>query len=178
VTAEIGQQHSQLVFDGYLPGEVGWRLQKALCASRTGSPERARGLYQEVEEVARAKVADKSPSRPVDAAWHSALGLAQAGLGQAEAAVSSGQAAVSLIDSATDAWEGPDFEFWLAQIYATNGDAEHALALLDHLMRTRALASARASLAFDPIWDPIRKDARFQALLARHPLAEKDTTGE
>ncbi len=129
------------------------------------------------EEAARAKVAAKSPSRLVEASWHSALGFARAGLGDAAAAVSEGKAAVALIPSEVDAWEGPDFEVWLAEIYALNGDADHALALLGHAQKNVSRATAGASLKFDPVWDPIRKDARFQELLAKNPIGKKRTTG-
>jgi len=56
----------------------------------------------------------------------------------------------------------------LAEIYATFGDSEHALPLLQQLLATRGagLLLTPALLKLDPVWDPIRKAPGFQKLIA------------
>jgi hypothetical protein len=52
----------------------------------------------------------------------------------------------------------------LAQIYAWTGENDAALELLERSLITPAGVTV-SSLKLDPIWDPLRSDARFQALV-------------
>jgi serine/threonine-protein kinase len=63
----------------------------------------------------------------------------------------------------------------LAQVYAHFGDADQAVPLIGKLLDMPATGETISSavLRLDPIWDPIRGDPRFQALLKEHP-AEGD----
>ena len=54
----------------------------------------------------------------------------------------------------------------LAQIQARFGDLDSAFAALRHLLEVPAGLN-RSDLRFDPAWDPLRKDPRFQELLDR-----------
>ena len=56
----------------------------------------------------------------------------------------------------------------LAEIYATFGDSEHALPLLQQLLKTNGagLLMTPALLRLDPVWDPIRSQPAFQRLIA------------
>jgi hypothetical protein len=55
----------------------------------------------------------------------------------------------------------------LAQIYAWIGEYDQAFGLLDHLLVVPNGITI-PGLKLDPIWDPLRKDPRFQALLDRY----------
>jgi serine/threonine-protein kinase len=165
--------HSQLILDSYVPARIGWLLRQALSEALGGSPAKASVIYAQVQEMASAGLAAESGSRNVEAAWHAALGMANAGLGQKEQAVAEGKAATALVPFAVDHWEGQDWEAFLAQIYAMNGDAEHAVSLIERPTEATASAVTPAMLRVDPIWDPVRKDARFQALLAKQPAGQK-----
>lgn len=92
------------------------------------------------------------------------LALAYAGLGDKEKALA--QAQQALKDYATDAVFKPTAEVTLAQIQARFGDRDAAIAALPHLLQVPAGLNV-ASLKFDPIWDPLRKDPRFQKLAAQ-----------
>jgi hypothetical protein len=52
----------------------------------------------------------------------------------------------------------------LAQIYAWTGENDAALELLERSLITPAGVTV-SSLVFNPVWDPLRSDDRFQALL-------------
>jgi hypothetical protein len=55
----------------------------------------------------------------------------------------------------------------LAQIYACTGEYDQAVRLLDHLLETPNGLCVPV-LKLDPVWDPLRKDPRFQALIDKH----------
>ena len=91
----------------------------------------------------------------------STLALAYAGLGEKEKALQ--QATQAVKDYETDAVNKPAAEIVLAQIQARFGQTDAAIAALPHLLQIPAGLTV-ANLNYDPMWDPIRKDPRFQKL--------------
>jgi TolB-like protein/Tfp pilus assembly protein PilF len=89
------------------------------------------------------------------------LALAYAGLGEKEKALAQARQAVADYDN--DAVNKPEAEATLAQIQALFGDLDSAIAVLPHLLEVPAGISC-ADLKFNPFWDPLRKDPRFQKL--------------
>jgi len=72
-----------------------------------------------------------------------------------------------LLPESQDAFAGPQCTASLAQIYALTGEADEAFRLIDHLLETpNGLTIPLLNL--DPIWDPLRKDPRFQALIDKY----------
>jgi len=104
---------------------------------------------------------------PDDASRHVTLGLILAGLGEKNAAIAEGKRAVELLPESQDAFDGPKVAVHLAQIYAWTGEKGQALQLLDRSLNTPNGVTV-SSLRFDPIWDPLRSDPQFQALIDRH----------
>jgi TolB-like protein/Flp pilus assembly protein TadD len=104
---------------------------------------------------------------PEDAARHGQLGLILAGLGQKDAAIAEGKRAVELLPESQDAFDGPEVTAELAQIYAWTGEHDQAFGLLDHLLVVPNGITV-PGLKLDPIWDPLRKDPRFQALIDKY----------
>ncbi len=92
----------------------------------------------------------------------STLALAYAGLGEREKALEQGKRAVKDYDN--DAVNKPAAETALAQIQARFGDVDSALAAIPHLLEVPAGITV-ADLRLNPLWDPLRKDPRFQKLL-------------
>ena len=91
----------------------------------------------------------------------STLALAYAGLGEKEKALEQARRAVKDYDN--DAVAKPWAETVLAQIQARFGDFDSAIAAIPHLLEVPAGITV-ANLRFDPLWDPLRKDPRFQKL--------------
>jgi TolB-like protein/cytochrome c-type biogenesis protein CcmH/NrfG len=89
------------------------------------------------------------------------LALAYAGLGQKQKALEQAQQAVK--DYETDAVNKPAAMAIRAQIQTLFGDNDAAIAVLPELLQVPAGLTV-ATLKFDPFWDPLRKDPRFQKL--------------
>jgi hypothetical protein len=66
-------------------------------------------------------------------------------------------------DYETDAVNKPPAMAIRAQIQALFGDHDAAIAALPELLQVPAGITI-ANLKFDPFWDPLRKDPRFQKL--------------
>ncbi|MEY2493915.1 MAG: adenylate cyclase [Verrucomicrobiota bacterium] len=69
-----------------------------------------------------------------------------------------------------DAWQFPREEEQVARAYLVLGQFDRALPLLEHALSAPAVeALTPALLRFDPIWDPVRSDPRFQKLAGPKP---------
>ena len=104
---------------------------------------------------------------PDDASTHAGLAETLAWLGEKEAALAAIKRAKELLPESKDAFGGADITVTEAQIHATLGDAAGAVAILDGLLQ-RPSAVTVAMLKINPIWDSIRQDPRFQALLTKY----------
>jgi TolB-like protein/class 3 adenylate cyclase/Tfp pilus assembly protein PilF len=89
------------------------------------------------------------------------LAVAYAGLNDKQQALQQAQDAVKAYE--TDAIQKPQAEIILAQTQTRFGDHDSAIAALAHLLEVPAGLTV-ANLKFDPLWDPLRKDPRFQKL--------------
>jgi TolB-like protein len=122
--------------------------------------EKALSAFERARPIAE-KALRESPD---DASRHATLGLILAGLGEKDAAIAEGKRAVELLPESQDAFDGPKTTVALAQIYAWTGENEQALQLLDRSLSTPNGVTV-PFLKLDPIWDPLRTDPRFQALV-------------
>jgi len=136
-------------------------LLTAIAYNNMGKPERARPYYQSATTTLKGEIGKRSD----DARLHSALGLALAGLGKKEDAIREGKRGVELMPVTKEAWRGAYREFELAKIYAMVGEQEPAIDILEHLLTMPFNASAHW-LSLDPVWTPLRTNARFQKLIA------------
>ncbi len=80
------------------------------------------------------------------------------------------QVTLMLAETKHDAWRAPESEENSARAYAILGDADRALPFLERCLAASYRRSLTpAYLRLDPIWDPIRKDPRFQRLAEAKP---------
>ncbi len=156
------------------PGDI---LLLAFSQQLAGDIAAARATYQKSVENFRRQLEKVEPDSGVEPYTRALLGAAYAGLGEAASAIAEGQKAIGLVPSSKNPEFRTDLENDMARIYAQLGDADHAIPMLTRLLRTQypsATFLTPATLRVDPIWDPIRKDPRFQELTAETaPLPEK-----
>ena len=131
--------------------------------------EHARSAFQRARSILEKAIQEGSD----DASRHMMLGMVLAGLGEKDAAIAEGKRAVALLPESQDALDGPKMTLALAQIYAWTGENDAAFELLERSLITPAGVTV-SSLKLSPIWDPLRADARFQALIdiAQKPNVE------
>jgi len=122
--------------------------------------EHARSAFQRARSILKKTIQEGSD----DASRHMILGMVLAGLGEKNAAIAEGKRAMMLLPESRDALDGPKMTLALAQIYAWTGENDAALELLERSLTTPAGVTV-SSLKLDPTWDPLRSDARFQALV-------------
>src|SRR5947207_2787276 len=129
----------------------------------SNNKEKARPAFERARPIVEKALLESSD----DASRHVTLGLILAGLGQKDAAIAEGKRAVELLPEPHEALEGPKTAVALAQIYVWTGENGQALQLLERSLSTPNGVTV-PSLRLDPIWDPLRSDPRFQALIERH----------
>ena len=134
------------------------------CYAWTGRSEEARRAFtrviNELQPTPNTVVpadANGSPILPAQAF---------AGLGEKENALR--QAQQALKEYETDAIGKAQTETTVAQIQAQLGDHDAAIAALPHLLEVPAGVTT-ADLKFNPFWDPLRNDPRFQRLCEQKP---------
>jgi TolB-like protein len=138
-------------------------LLECMCLTEMGELQRAQRACFSAIEFMEGEI----QSRPYDYRVYGALGHAFALLGRSEEAVRAGQRAVELMGTSKDAADGPYQEIELAKIYTRIGEANKALDLIDELLSIPCDLSV-GLLRLDPVWDPLRDDPRFQALLEKY----------
>ena len=74
--------------------------------------------------------------------------------------------ATELLPESKDAFGGPGITEGVAQVHVTLGDYDRAIELLEGLL-SRPSAVTVQGLKVNPIWDPLRSNPRFQALVQK-----------
>ena len=116
---------------------------------------------------AKAFAEDLVKQNPDVAQAHAQLAGILARLGEKEAALATIKRAQELLPETKDAFGGPDITVAAAEIHALLGDADGAITLLDGLLQRPSTINVPV-LKLDPLWDPLRKDPRFQALIDKY----------
>ncbi len=144
-------------------------LAKAQISAQTGQRERARIYYDSARVVLEARV----QQRPEEHMIRSQLGIAYAGLGRTDDAIREGRTGMALLPVSRDGITGPDRVLDLGRIYVMVGDYEAAIDQLEYVLSIPSGVSA-ALLRVDPFWDPLRSNARFQALIETDEQRERE----
>jgi serine/threonine-protein kinase len=153
----------------YLSGSKAMQL--ADLYSETGDTARARPLYQQALEQARAELAAQAGSVTKSGVVWSNIADAQLGLGHTDEALQAIARSTKLME--TDQVYGPTTQWFNAGLYAQAKRADLAVPLIERVLTapgSGAFASA-ALLRISPAFDPIRYDPGFRALLKRHPVS-------
>lgn len=100
---------------------------------------------------------------------HAHLGLAKvlAQLGEKGSALQEAQRASELVPESKDAFSGPEIASGVAEVYAILGDNDRAIEILNGLLSRPSDVTAQG-LRVNPIWDQLRSDPRFQALIDKY----------
>jgi serine/threonine-protein kinase len=107
-----------------------------------------------------------------DGIRHAQLGFLYALMGRKDDALREGQRGAELTSVSKDIINAGTVQGFLALIYARNGDADHAIQLLERLLTTPfAVNYCDDSITVSDLrqrweWDPLRNDPRFQKILA------------
>ena len=104
---------------------------------------------------------------PDDWGLHAALGLAQAGRGRIAEALGEARWLQESAVYREDHFDGPSLAESRAQILAQAGEPDAALDEIERLLAEPSWLSVNA-LRLDPIWDPIREQPRFKALVKKY----------
>jgi TolB-like protein/class 3 adenylate cyclase/Tfp pilus assembly protein PilF len=145
---------------------LGVLVQMGFCQEWMGQHDKALSTFTRV--VQAIKPTPDTIVSPEGNELPSTLALAYAGLDEKDKALAQAKEAVADYD--TDAVSKPTAEVVLAQIQARFGDSDSAIAAIPHLLEVPA-GITRADLKFNPLWDPLRNDPRFQKL-AEQPLSQ------
>jgi tetratricopeptide (TPR) repeat protein len=130
------------------------------CQKYLGRESEARATFSRV--ISAIKSTPNSVV-PVDAReFPSYLAWAYQGLGQKDKALEQARRAVTEYEN--DALVKPFAETVLAMVQADNGDFDSAIAALPHLLEMPN-GETLGTLRVNPLWDPLRKDPRFQKIV-------------
>jgi len=115
-------------------------------------------------DSARAFLSGKMRENPDDPRFHSALGIAYAGLGRKADAIREGLRGVAIMPVEKDSYKGYYREWDLARIYTMVGESNAAVDQLKHLLTIPGHLTP-VWLRLDPTWDPLRGHPGFQKLI-------------
>ena len=127
---------------------------------------------QQEFETARPILEQVVMKSPQDGIRHAQLGFLYALMGRKDDALREGQRGEELTPISKDMVNGGTVQGFLALIYARNGDADHAIQLIERLLTTPfAVDYCDDSITLSDLrqrweWDPLRNDPRFQKILA------------
>jgi hypothetical protein len=146
-------------FDESVPFPSGW------CEGQLAKFRGNESAAQAAFNSARNELSQMVQNQPDYAAALCALGVLDAVLGNKEDALREGERAVELTPVSKNAIEGATLVRYLAVIYAWTGDKDRAI---QRLAETTYLPGSHISygyLRLHPLWDPLRTDPRFQAIV-------------
>src|SRR6059058_5408296 len=116
---------------------------------------------------AKGAIEEQLKRSPDAADTHVQLAKVLAYLNEKDSALAEAQHATELLPESKDAFGGPEITGGVAEVHAILGDNDRAIEILDGLLG-RPSAVTVQGLKVNPIWDPLRNDPRFQALIEKY----------
>lgn len=138
-----------------------------LLARLQGEKPEVRAEFAKTREQLNQKVLNS----PGSADLLSQLAVVDALLAEKETAINEAKRATEMLLTSEDAVDGPPLLINLAVVYAWTSELDLAFETLEPLIKMPS-GVFYGSLKLDPLWDPLRKDPRFDKLLAE--LAPSD----
>jgi serine/threonine protein kinase/tetratricopeptide (TPR) repeat protein len=135
--------------------------QQALLAVATNAAEERRPLLSAL----RTSLEEQAAHDPGNHDAQEALPLLDFALGDRDKALQRARAAVENCPISKDALRGPGHLHVLATVYAWAGEYDQAFEILTTLVKV-PFGVYYGGLAFDPAWDNLRDDPRFDRILA------------
>ena len=151
---------------------TGVPLPKSYLAGCVAVVRKDSARAQQEFETARPILEQVVMKSPQDGIRHAQLGFLYALMGRKDDALREGQRGEELTSVSKDIINGGTVQGFLALIYARNGDADHAIQLIERLLTTPfAVDYADDSITLSDLrqrweWDLLRNDPRFQKILA------------
>jgi len=115
---------------------------------------------------AKTTLEDQLKRSPDNPDIHIQLAKVLAFLSEKDSALAEAQRATELMPQC-DALGGLEIMSGVAEVYATLGENDRAIEILDGLLSRPSGVTAQA-LKVNPIWDPLRNDPRFQGLIDKY----------
>jgi serine/threonine protein kinase len=144
-----------------------------------GQVARARGDNQKALTAlaaARQKMEAQQGDKPKDADYFAGVAKLDAGLGRKEEAIREAWQAVELMPITKDSLNGPALVANLALVYAWTGEHDRALEQLEKVATIPGHehdAITYGDLRFNPCWDDLRGDKRFDKIVAAAKAASR-----
>jgi len=156
-----GAQLAALQPASYGKNLVAYFETKAKAYRLRGETQRSRTYDDSLAAAARAELRE----RPDDALTYGSLGVAEAYLGQRAQAIQDGRRGVELLPPSKDAFYATIAEVQLAETYTVVGELDAAIEQLRAVLAVPSPFSV-AGLRADPTWAPLRRNPRFEQLMA------------
>jgi TolB-like protein/tRNA A-37 threonylcarbamoyl transferase component Bud32/Flp pilus assembly protein TadD len=147
-------------FDENIPFPNGWC--EGFVARSRGDESAARAALNS----AREELSQTVGNQPDYAAALCALGVIDAVLGNKEDAIREGERALELSPVTKNAIEGATLVRYLAVIYAWAGEKDRAIERLAETIHLPGGHISYGYLRLHPLWEPLRGDPRFEAIVA------------
>jgi TolB-like protein/tetratricopeptide (TPR) repeat protein len=155
------------IVDDYFEGRPNSLGDGELARAR-GDKEKALAVF----EAARKKLDASWGDKPRDEGYYTQVALFDAGLGRKEEAIREALRAVELVPLAKDSIDGPFRATNLALVYAWTGEHDRALEQLEKVATIPA-GPTYGDLKFNPCWDSLRGDPRFDKIVAAAKAASR-----
>jgi tetratricopeptide (TPR) repeat protein len=123
----------------------------------------ARAAFLKAKNLLEAQLKESPDAADI----HIQLAKVLAYLGEKDAALAEARRATELLPESKDAFGGPEIAAGVAEVHAILGDNGRAIEILDGLL-SRPSAVTVQSLKVSPIWDSLKNDPDFQALLNKY----------
>ena len=135
---------------------------EGILARMRGDQEKVREYYTSAIDRHQNALAQRADD--IDAL--TGLSFAYAAVGRKQEAIHEARRAVELVPLSRNAIEAPRQILVLAEVYAQLGERDAALEQLASIVQLPG-GPDYGGLKFDPVWDDLRTDSRFQEILAR-----------